>query len=62
MVYGIGQSREDGQRLIDKYQDKHMIDRAFELAWTHSQVMWTNQRYSRERVAILQIGRFYYLC
>ena len=39
MVYGIGQSRDDGQRLIDKYQDKHMIDRAFELAWTHSQVV-----------------------
>jgi len=38
MVYGIGGTQEEGQRLVEKYQDKHMIDRAFELAWTHSQV------------------------
>ena len=39
MVYGVAQSQEACQRLIEKYQDKHMIDRAFELAWTHSQVV-----------------------
>ncbi len=39
MVYGIGQTFDEGQRLVEKYQDKHMIDRAFELAWTHSQVV-----------------------
>ena len=39
MVYGIGGTQEEGQRLVEKYQDKHMIDRAFELAWTHSQVV-----------------------
>ncbi|MBP6680057.1 MAG: hypothetical protein KA166_02630, partial [Saprospiraceae bacterium] len=39
MVYGVDQSQEACQRLIEKYQDKHMIDRSFELAWTHSQVV-----------------------
>ncbi len=39
MVYGVGQSEDESLRLIEKYQDKHMIDRAFELAWTHSQVV-----------------------
>ena len=39
MVYGVEQSQEACQRLVEKYQDKHMIDRAFELAWTHSQVV-----------------------
>ncbi len=39
MVYGIGKAHEDCQNLIDKYQDKPMIDRAFELAWTHSHVV-----------------------
>ncbi|MEP7128433.1 MAG: glucoamylase family protein, partial [Chitinophagales bacterium] len=39
MVYGIGATREVCSGLIEKYQDRHMIDRAFELAWTHSQVV-----------------------
>ncbi|MGB3076402.1 MAG: glucoamylase family protein, partial [Chitinophagales bacterium] len=39
MVYGIGATREVCSGLIDKYQDRHLIDRAFELAWTHSQVV-----------------------
>ena len=38
MVYGVAGNRDDGQNLIDKYQDKYMIDRGFELAWTHSHV------------------------
>ena len=38
-VYGISRTREECQGLIEKYQDKYMIDRAFELAWTHSQVV-----------------------
>ena len=38
MVYGIGDSREVCEGLIDKYQDKSFIERAFELAWTHSQM------------------------
>lgn len=39
MVYGISQTREGCLTLIEKYQDKHLTDRAFELAWTHSQVL-----------------------
>ncbi len=39
MVTGIAATREENQMLIDKYQDKHLRDRAFELSWTHSQVV-----------------------
>lgn len=39
MVTGMADSREANQNLIDKYQDKQLRDRAFELAWTHSQVV-----------------------
>lgn len=38
-VTGIATTREANQVLIDKYQDKHLRDRAFELSWTHSQVV-----------------------
>lgn len=39
VVTGIAATREANQVLIDKYQDKHLRDRAFELSWTHSQVV-----------------------
>ena len=39
MVFGIGETREGCEGLIEKYQDSHFADRAFELAWTHSQVV-----------------------
>ncbi len=39
IVTGIASTREANQTLIDKYQDKHLRDRAFELSWTHSQVV-----------------------
>lgn len=39
MVTGIAATREESRMLIDKYQDKHLRDRAFELSWTHSQVV-----------------------
>ena len=39
IVTGIAETREVNQNLIDKYQDKHLRDRAFELSWTHSQVV-----------------------
>lgn len=39
IVTGMAASREGNQALIDKYQDKHLRDRAFELSWTHSQVV-----------------------
>ena len=39
MVFGMGETREATMGLIEKYQDRHLTDRAFELAWTHSQVV-----------------------
>lgn len=39
IITGISETREGNQSLIDKYQDRHLRDRAFELSWTHSQVV-----------------------
>jgi cyclic beta-1,2-glucan synthetase len=39
MVSGIGETRNACMGLIEKYQDRHLADRVFELAWTHSQVV-----------------------
>ncbi|WP_374710494.1 GH36-type glycosyl hydrolase domain-containing protein [Massilia pseudoviolaceinigra] len=39
IVTGMTETREQAVHLIDKYQDRHLADRVFELAWTHSQVV-----------------------
>ena len=39
MVSGLAESREMAVSLVDKYQDRHLADRVFDLAWTHSQVV-----------------------
>ena len=39
MIYGIGESRETALSLVNKYQDRRLANRVFELAWTHSQVV-----------------------
>jgi cyclic beta-1,2-glucan synthetase len=39
VVTGMTETREAALHLIDKYQDRHLADRVFELAWTHSQVI-----------------------
>jgi cellobiose phosphorylase len=39
LITGISNTREGAQTLVDKYQDRHLRDRAFELSWTHSQVV-----------------------
>jgi cyclic beta-1,2-glucan synthetase len=39
MVTGIAFSRADGAGLIEKYRDRRLADRVFDLAWTHSQVV-----------------------
>ncbi len=39
MVSGIGATRDAALSLVGKYQDRHLADRVFELAWTHSQVV-----------------------
>jgi cellobiose phosphorylase len=39
MVFGISETRDGCNLLIEKYQDRHLINRVLELAWTHSQVI-----------------------
>ena len=39
MVTGIDPRREGCMALIDKYRDRHLADRVFDLAWTHSEVV-----------------------
>ena len=39
LVTGVADSREGCLQLIDKYRDRHLADRVFDLAWTHSQVL-----------------------
>ena len=39
IVSGVGESRATAVGLIEKYQDRRLADRAFDLAWTHSQVV-----------------------
>jgi cyclic beta-1,2-glucan synthetase len=39
LVYGIGETREAALHLVGKYRDRHLADRVFDLAWTHS---WVN--------------------
>jgi cyclic beta-1,2-glucan synthetase len=39
MVLGAAENREGALLLVDKYQDRHLGDRVFDLAWTHSQVV-----------------------
>ena len=36
---GAADSREACLALVAKYQDRHLADRVFDLAWTHSGVM-----------------------
>lgn len=39
LVMGVGETKEICDNLISKYQDRHLKNRAFELSWTHSQVL-----------------------
>ncbi len=39
MVTGIGETRDAALSLIEKYQDRRLADRVFDLAWTHGQVL-----------------------
>ena len=39
IVSGIGENRDVCLGLVEKYQDRHLADRVFDLAWTHSQVV-----------------------
>ncbi|WP_166364900.1 GH36-type glycosyl hydrolase domain-containing protein [Pseudomonas akapageensis] len=39
LVTGVAESREGCLQLINKYRDRHLADRVFDLAWTHGQVL-----------------------
>jgi cyclic beta-1,2-glucan glucanotransferase len=39
VVTGVGETRDICMGLVEKYQDRHLADRVFDLAWTHSQVL-----------------------
>ncbi|MCE5265265.1 MAG: cyclic beta 1-2 glucan synthetase [Deltaproteobacteria bacterium] len=39
IVTGVGETREAALGLVEKYQDRRLADRVFDLAWTHSQVL-----------------------
>jgi cellobiose phosphorylase len=38
LVTGVGDSRDAVLRLVEKYRDRYLADRVFDLAWTHSGV------------------------
>lgn len=39
LICGVADSREGCLYLINKYRDRHLADRVFDLSWTHSQVL-----------------------
>ncbi|PTN36335.1 glucoamylase family protein [Desulfonatronum sp. SC1] len=39
IITGAAQSRDVCAGLVGKYRDRYLVDRVFELAWTHSQVL-----------------------
>ncbi len=39
LVTGIGDNRDTVLSLVEKYQDRHLSDRVFDLTWPHSQVV-----------------------
>ena len=39
LIYGIAETKDGCNMLIEKYQDENLTNRVFKLAWTHSQVI-----------------------
>ena len=39
LVSGMGETRDACLTLVEKYRDRRLADRVFDLAWTHSQVV-----------------------
>ncbi|MDP3427324.1 MAG: glucoamylase family protein, partial [Humidesulfovibrio sp.] len=64
MVTGMAEDREAAMLLVEKYQDRRLADRVFDLAWTHNQVLLRQlnaseaeaQLYGRLAGAILYAG------
>lgn len=38
LVLGVAESREHCVALVEKYRDRHLADRAIEIAWTHNRI------------------------
>jgi cellobiose phosphorylase len=61
LIFGVAETREVCNGLVDKYQDRNLTNRVLELAWTHSQVILRQinaveadaQLYSRLAASIL---------
>lgn len=39
LIYGISETKEGCEELVNKYRDQHLKNRAFEISWTHSQLL-----------------------
>lgn len=39
LLTGVSETREEALNLVEKYHDRHLANRIFSLAWTHSQVL-----------------------
>ena len=39
IITGVADNKKDILHLVSKYRDRHLRDRAFELSWTHSQIV-----------------------
>lgn len=39
IIYGISENRQQSLALLEKYRDRRIADRVFELAWSHSRVV-----------------------
>lgn len=39
MVSGMGETRDGALSLVERYQDRRLADRVFDVAWTHAQVV-----------------------
>jgi cyclic beta-1,2-glucan synthetase len=50
----VAESREEALALADQYHDVHGVNRAFELAWAHSQVLLQHLRLSPEETHLFQ--------
>ena len=62
IVSGIGETREACLGLVEKYQDRRLADRVFDLAWTHNQVALRQINASEaDAAALLSPGRLYNL-
>jgi len=39
IISGVAETREKAMALLDKYRDHHFVDRAYDMAWSHSQIV-----------------------